>query len=70
MTYTRRLIALERRFAVRATCPNCRDWPEPLVLRGTGESPRCPACGRQPLTIRIVRDRNFYGNANRLPASD
>ena len=63
---TQRLAALERHFAVRASCSHCRDWPEPLLLRGTQEPPRCPICGRQPMAVRIVRDDNFYRNADRL----
>jgi hypothetical protein len=68
MIHAQRLSLLEHHFAVRASCPHCRDWPEPLLLRGTQEPSRvCPVCGRQPTTIRLVRC-DFYHNADRLLA--
>jgi hypothetical protein len=60
-----RLRRLEK--AQDGPCPLCA---RPLLVRGIEQAaPRCPACGREPSVVRLIRDRNFFGNADRLPAS-
>jgi hypothetical protein len=46
-------------------CRACAGRPY-VVLRGEQEAPTCDVCGRGLPAIRIVRDANFYGNADRL----
>jgi hypothetical protein len=47
-------------------CPHCGG--QPVVIReGQGQAaPTCPVCGRDLPSIRIIRDSNFYGNAELL----
>jgi hypothetical protein len=46
-------------------CPACSGQKH-IVLRGDQPVPTCPVCGRDLPAVRIVRDPNFYGNADRL----
>ena len=65
--HARRLAVLERCLAVWTSCPHCRDWAEPLLLRGAEqEAPSCPACGRRLPAVKLIRDPDFYHNADRL----
>jgi hypothetical protein len=51
-------------------CPVCADRP-PIMLRGTEQTVEpCPACGRVPMVVRLIRDRDFYRNADRLPPEE
>jgi hypothetical protein len=52
--------------------PGC---PPVVVVRECPDRPRpdlagCPRCGRAPTVVRVVRDRNFYVNSDRLPPTD
>jgi hypothetical protein len=37
-----------------------------VTLRGAQPAPKCAVCGRELFAIRIVRDPDFFHNADRL----
>jgi hypothetical protein len=67
-TYLTRLRRLEKANGNR--CPFC-SGQKPTMLRGAEqEAPSCPACGRRLPAVKLIRDSNFFGNADRLPRAE
>jgi hypothetical protein len=46
-------------------CPACSGRPHVTVREGQ-EIPTCPVCNRALPVLLVVRDDNFYGNAEKL----
>jgi hypothetical protein len=45
-------------------CPFCSEQ-KPIKFRGAEqEVPNCPACGRRLPAVKLIRDGNFFGNAD------
>ena len=72
MSILARLKRLERSrgaCACGSDCPPVRYVIENDFYDQVSEPPApCPRCGRPPLVICLVYDRNFFGNADRLAA--
>jgi hypothetical protein len=49
-------------------CPICAG-AEPIPLRDGQEAPTCEFCGRELPAVKLIRDHDFYRNADRLPAN-
>jgi hypothetical protein len=64
LSLSRRLQQLER-FSGGA-CSYC-SGREPILLRGAEqEAPACEVCGQRLPAVRLLRDPDFYRNADRL----
>jgi hypothetical protein len=64
LSLTRRMKRLEGLAGGAGPCPYCpRSY---VVLREGQEIPTCPVCNRGVPALLVIRDPNFYGNADRL----
>ena len=72
MSIKARLKRLERLRGGRACghgCPPvCYVYQNHWDGRDSEPPSPCPRCGRAPIVISVVYDRNFFGNADRLSA--
>jgi hypothetical protein len=65
LTLKRMVQRLEDLAGSSGRCPYCSAQKH-IILRDEAPVPTCPVCGRDLPAIRIIRDENFYGNAERL----
>jgi hypothetical protein len=65
LTLKRMVRRLEDLAGGAGPCPHCAGRPH-VILRDEQPVPTCDFCGRDLPAVRVIRDPNFYGNADRL----